>query len=165
VIALRGLPAPGSFLSLFMLLAAVAAPLAAQERVALTVWAVQATQEGREAKHFDAGLAEIQKILAPLPYDTFSEVKVHQNKQLPFQAETKLALDDRYTLIVHPTGREEDGRVRMAIRVEMPPRKQGEAPVAAISVTLLLKPGEKIKLQGLRADSGGELVVVLGTAG
>jgi hypothetical protein len=136
--------------------------LAAAEAVSLSVWAVQATHENKPEKEYDRSLAEIQKLLAPLPYDTFREVQSHRNKTVGYSQETRLPLDRNYTLIVHPTAREEDGRVRMEIRVEMPPKKEGGAPIEAIAVTLLLQPGEKIKLQGLRGDGGGELIVVLG---
>ena len=155
---------PKQFLGILLALCLAASAGLAAESVSLSVWAVEATQENRTEKHYDRGLAEIQKLLAALPYDTFKEVKSHRNRATAFNRESSLVLDGAHTLIVHPTGREEDGRVRIQLRVELAPKEPGKAPVTAISATLLLKPGEKIKLQGLRGQRGGELVVVLGTS-
>ncbi|MBI2435977.1 MAG: hypothetical protein HYV26_24235 [Candidatus Hydrogenedentes bacterium] len=136
---------------------------AGAESVSFSMWAVQATQEGKTEKSYAAGLEEVKSVLAPLPFDTFEKISIQKGVPAAYEDDTRLKIDSTYALVLHPQAKEDDGRIRLDIRVET--RKKPTAPpVNALSATILLKPGEKLKLQGFSLPSGGEMVIVLATS-
>lgn len=141
------------------LLAASGAGGQADEKVFLSVWAVQATNEERESRHFDPGLETIRDAVADLPFDTYRRVRADR-KEAACGAEIRFPLDARYTLFVKPVSREDDGRIRLDIRVEIAPRKEGDKPVNALSTRMIAAPGKKTRLGGFKLDKG-ELLIVL----
>ena len=132
---------------------------APNDAVVVSFWAVQATHEGQNPKHFDPGLEAIQGAVADLPFDTYRKVQAAE-KKLAFGSENRLALDARYTLVLKPIAKEPDGRIRMDIRVEMAPQNPQDKPVTALSTRMALSPGKQTKLGGFKLDRG-ELVIVL----
>jgi hypothetical protein len=139
--------------------AAFAAGADATRPVDLSLWATQATQEQRPEKYFDAGLEPIRTAVNDLPFDTYKKVKVSR-QAAPCGEESRLAIDERYTLFVKPVSREADGRIRLEIRIEMAPKEPGGKPVKALDTRMMLAPGEKVKFGGLKLAQG-ELVVVV----
>lgn len=127
----------------------------------LAVWAVQATVESRDDLKFGAGLDEIRGELSGLQFNTFKLLTAGRFAA-PFGQETRTALHPRYSLVATPVSREEDGRIRIDLRVEMPPRAPGGKPVVAVQTRVMMAPGTRVKLGGLRLEEG-DLVVVLET--
>ena len=128
----------------------------------VSVWAALGTSEGRETPSFEPALEAIRKAVADLPYDTYRKVAVSRTTA-PFGEETKVKLDEKYTLVLEPLSRTEQGHLRMEIRITAPPRKKGEARVNLLSTGVVLKPGNQLKLRGLHTDAG-ELIIVLQAA-
>ena len=136
-----------------------AAPaFAAVRAVEVSVWAVEATKEGREEKHFESGLAPIRKIVERLPYDTYRKVCA-ASRVAPFGEKTPMPIGTAFTLFVSPHSVENDGRLRMNLVVQLAPKKKGAKPIKALETTVLLVPGKKIKLRGFKRGNA-ELVIV-----
>lgn len=132
---------------------------AAEDSVRVSVWAVRAAREGRQEKAFSEGLDAVKNILTRLPYDTFTEVKSYDSKAISLGKESALPLDTAYTLALTPVSREEDGRIKMQLKVQMAPKSKDQKPVEALSATLLVKPQDKIKLQGLHGEKGDLIII------
>ncbi len=145
------------------ILIALAGGLAADDRtdttVSLSMWAIQASSEGRETKFFDAAVAPIRGSLSDLPFDTYRTLETRR-LHIPYGNESQTYLTDNYKLIVRPISKEEDGRIRLNLCVEIPPKDPRRTPVKAIDTRLLLAPNQKIKVGGLQLEQG-ELVIVL----
>lgn len=109
-------------------------------------------------KQYDSGLDMIKTALASLPFDHFKRLASERAKTKVGE-ESKVRIDDRYTLFATPESRGNDGRVRMEIRVEMA-RSDGKPPTKAVDTTLLLAPGKMVNLGGFKMDQG-ELVIVM----
>lgn len=146
-----------ALLGLLMVLPAV---FAAADQSSISMWAIQATSEGREKKEVDPELSAVERILLGLPFDTFEKLEVKEEVKLPFGQETRIRITDTYTLVLKPVNREFDGRVRMELRVELKEPDAKES-VNALAAKALMQPGEKIKLQGFKLPSGADLVLVL----
>ncbi len=142
------------------LIAAIAlgAP-AGEEPVSMSVWAVQATQEGHSPKQFEAGLESIRGAVADLPFDTYRKVQA-LTQTLPAGQETRVAIDARYTLFLKPLDTDPEGRIRLEVRVELAPKAPQDKPVTALSTRLALAPGKQAKVGGFKLEQG-ELVIVL----
>lgn len=147
-----------AILELIVLLAGVAVNEQAPP-VNLAVWSVQARLEGRDTPYYGPGLEPIQNELGGLHFNSFY-LLASGRFPAPFGQETRISANPIYTLIVSPVSREEDGRVRLDIRIEMTPKAPGEKPIAAVSTRVLLAPGSRVKLGGMRLDQG-ELVLVI----
>jgi len=130
------------------------------EAVTVSMVAVRATIEGREEKHFDAGLEAIRKAVADLPYDTYRKVKSSKTPA-PFDQETKIGINKEYSLYVTPLAKKSDGRIRMKARIEMQPKDEKKKAINTHVTTALLKPGKKLKFCGGMKADGGELVVII----
>lgn len=139
-----------------VIVSAVGAPA---DSVDLSLWAAHATQEGRSPKHFDPGLEPIESAVADLPFDTYRKAQVTR-QPIPYKSETRLSIDARYTLFVTPRAKEQDGRIRLDIRVESAPKNPQAKPIIALSTRLMACPGKKTRLGGFKLDRG-ELVIVL----
>lgn len=123
--------------------------------------AVMASKEGKTAADYGPGLDSIRTLLADMEgdYDTFRKTG-GQALSLPFEEETELPVDDRYSVFVKPLSREKSGVIRAQVRVTMR-RKPGDTPVNAVVTTVQFAPGKPMKLRGLKR-AGGELALVLG---
>ncbi|GEM_PF-1127206 len=131
----------------------------AEDRVTLSLWAAQATQEGKTPKEFDPGLEPITNAVADLPFDTYKKI-LATKQSIVLKKETKIPVESRYSLCITPMSKESDGRMRMDIRVEITPKTPGDKPVVALSTRLMLSPGKLVKLGGFPLEKG-ELIIVL----
>ena len=125
----------------------------------LSVWSIQARLEGRDTRYYGPGLEPVLNELASLHFNSFYLLSSGQFPA-PFGAETRTSMHPWYTLVTSPVSREADGRIRLDVRVEMAPKEPGGKPVVAVSTRVLLAPGGRVKLGGMRIEEG-ELVVVL----
>jgi hypothetical protein len=133
------------------------------ETVTLKIWAVAASQEGREERHFDPGLEAIREAVGDLNFDTFRKIQIDQ-KRLETDKETRIPLNATYALCLKPLSRDAEGRIRMEIRVEMQPKEPGSRVLNIISTRMALPPNQMAKLGGAKLEKG-ELVVVLQATG
>lgn len=142
-------------------LALLLLPLTGQteaDPISLQVWAVEASREGNDPPRYDRAAAEIKDALADLPYDAY--VTVHRGTQsLQEQRETRVRINERYTLILRYLSRDPNRRARVAVTVELMPRDPEGSPARVVETSLLLAPGNKARIGGLRAEKG-ELVLV-----
>jgi len=90
----------------------------AKQTVVLQCWVVEASYEEREAPHFDPGLEPIKQAVSDLTFNTYRKLKA-QRAAMAVDETARLPINGRYTLFLTPVSREEDGRVRVDIRVEM----------------------------------------------
>lgn len=127
--------------------------------VPLNLWALQATQEAHTPAQFDPGLDAIRDAVADLPFDTYHTVKALR-QDLPRGQETRVPLNERYSLVLSPLENDAEGRVRLELRVEIAPKTPQDKPVTALSTRLAIRPGEQAKVGGFKLDQG-ELVIVI----
>ncbi len=124
--------------------------------------AIQATVEGRNETHYDAGLREIQNALDGLRYDTYRQM-AKQQARAPFGQEIEFAIDERYTLYVTPLGRQRNGRVRVETRVEKRLDEYDEdgeqKTVNALKTTSSVTPGDNLCLGGFPLEEGDMIIV------
>ena len=124
------------------------------------MWAVQASDEGREERYYTPGLDKrARKAMADLPYDTYNALRI-ASRPAPYQWETRFPINEKYTLIAKPISPQLDGRLRIDVRVAMAPKQAGDEPVKALDIRLVVTPGNAVKFRGLQLDEG-ELVIVL----
>lgn len=136
----------------------LAAPRALAEQVSMAMWAVQVTTEGRTEPFFDPGLEEVRETLGKTG-DTFRKLKTARSS-LQSGSESAQVIGEGYTLFVTYLGRENDGHIRLDIRVQRQPADPNAPPVNAMVTRLSMTPGKKVKLQGFKM-SKGELAIVL----
>lgn len=127
--------------------------------VNVSVVAVQASKEDRAEPMFDAGLDSVRDALKDLPYDTFKKL-ASTNVSAPFEKDTSVTLTSKYTLYVTPSSKEENGQIRMTLRVEMPSKDPQGKPVNVLSTTVSATPGKQLVLRGLKLDAGEGVVVI-----
>lgn len=124
--------------------------------VQVSVVAVQAKNEGRGSKYFGPGLQEVRTAISGLNYDSFYKVR-SADVPAPYGEETKIFIDEQYTLYVTPVSVSADGRIRIRARITM---KSDQKTIKALDTTLTMMPGSRLNLGGLRLKSG-ELIVVM----
>lgn len=112
----------------------------------------------RREKTYDGGLEPIRSVLASLPYDTFRRV-ASKRAETEVGKEERIPVNDRYTFFARPQSVGEDGRVRMAVRVEM--RRADGTQATALDTTILLVPGRMVNLGGFKLDEGDLLMVMV----
>lgn len=111
-------------------------------------------------ERFGPGLKEVRRALAGLDYKAFRRIN-RVEKSVKYLSEARVELNDRYAMYVKPMSRDERGRVRLNVRVEMAPKKKGEKPINVVSnTTIALVPGKQANVGGMRLEEG-ELIVVL----
>ena len=125
--------------------------------LALQYWAVEGTMEGRDAKSYDTQAQAIRDALQDLRFDTYHTLK-HQTIRLQPSKDSRIPLKDRYTLILNYTGREQDGRARVAATIELASKDPNTKPRKVVQTTLLLSK-EKARIGGLRTEKA-ELILV-----
>ena len=143
---------------LFSLLLSCAA--LADNALSLRCQVVQATTEEHSTPYFDAKAKAIKHLLDDLPFNTFrtlkeSEEKVDENLQ------TKVALNPRYTMTMLTSGTDSTGRIRLIVRVNLLPKEPDKSEQQVLETTLLLAPGGKARVCGLRCEKERELIVGL----
>lgn len=124
------------------------------------IWAMEAHTEGRDSPHFDSGLEEVRDAVKALKFDTYLKLKtdVHQ-----FKDDTKYQspIDAVYSLTASAPVTDKDGRYRMKLTISMASKKAPGGEIEALDTELLLPPGKKVLVRGLKLGDGKELVVVL----
>lgn len=138
------------------------AALAQQEdTIEISMVAIQASFEDREEKLYDRTLDSVRQALEDLDeYDTFRLVR-EQKRPAQYREKTRIQVNDRYTLIITPMGRDSRGRIRIQASIEEEIRRNDEIITrTALEFTSNVAPGRPLKLCGLRLDEG-ELVLVV----
>ena len=120
--------------------------------------AVQAKNEGRAQKYFGPGLEPVRRAVGGLDYDSFYKIQSAE-VPAPYGEETKIYINEQYTLFITPVERMDDGRIRLKARITMQSRDRRRT-INALDTTLAMKPGSHLNLGGLRLTSG-ELIVVV----
>ena len=73
-----------------------------------------------------------------------------------------MPLDESYSLIVEPTAVDKQGRIRLKTQVMMKKKsKDGVKLVKALDTVLVMAPGKRLNLGGLKLEGGGDLIIVL----
>ncbi len=124
------------------------------------VWAMEAHAEGRDAPHFDPGLDEVKDAVKGLDFDTYLKLKTDVHTFTDEKA-YRAAINEQYTLSASAPVLTKDGRYRMKISITMPSKKQPGDEIDALATDLLLQPGKKVLVRGLKLGDGKEMVVVL----
>ena len=132
---------------------------AAVKPVLLSIWAVQALKTGNGQKEFDSGAQTVRKAIEDLPYDTFRSLFAGGATVAP-GAETRLPLNDRYTLLLQCRAREGKNAAHIDFTVELPPPSPGGAPRKAVQSCMIVCTGKMVRIGGLKMNEG-EMVVVL----
>ena len=125
--------------------------------VTVSMIALQATDETQP--YFDPQLNTVRHALADVKRNTFRKIASRQ-MAAPYEKDTKLAINSRYTLYITPLSKEADGRVRARARITLAPRDGQGKSINAVDTTLVIVPGDYVKIRGLKLDEG-ELVVLL----
>ncbi len=142
------------------LMALSAAPAdAATQPVAISLWAVQALKTAGTEKHFDNGAQAVRNAVEDLPFDTFHGVFTGGAAVAP-GGETRLALNDNYTLLLQCQTREGKDEAHVDITVEIPPASPGGPARKAVQSCMVLRTGKMVRIGGLTMKEG-EMVVVL----
>lgn len=141
-------------------------------RIAMT--ALQATLDGVKEPRMDRDARAVSEALVDLKgkFDTYRNLRVLKTVA-PYRQETKLAINDRYTLYLTPLSKDDNDRIRCKVRISMKVEEKVPNPAAsaaavrtveknAVDCTFLAVPGKLFKLTGslLKLDEG-QLVVVL----
>jgi len=148
-----------STVGLYVLMLLPGAAASTEPPMGMSLWAVHASQEQRPEPHYDPELQPIKNALADLPYNTFHAVKITREK-LPFNEDTRIDIDPKYTLVAMPLNREGAGKVKVDLRIEVTPSDPGKTPVKALQTRLTMQSRQPVKLRGLKREPG-ELVLVL----
>lgn len=127
------------------------------------VWAMEAHAEGRDTPHFDPGLDEVKDAVKALKFDTYLKLKTDEYT-FTDEKEYRAALNEQYTLSASAPTLAKDGRYRMKIKITMPSEKKPGDEIDALATELLLQPGKKVLVRGLKLGDGKEMVVVLSLA-
>ena len=151
----------GLVLAAFRIAAAGAS--AAAESVSLSMWAVQATQESRENPFYEPGLEAIKEAVSGLPFNTYRKIQTTR-QAAPFNEKTRFSINDRYTLLVTPLSKDEDGRIRVELCVLMASKDPEKDTVKALESRLVVPPDKNVNLHGFKLEEG-ELVIVLAAKG
>ncbi len=125
--------------------------------LSLQCWVVEGSREDRETPLFDAEAQRVQDALADLQFDTWRTLH-SRTVQLPAGEDMRIPLKERYTLILHYIGLDEDNRARVTATVELAPKEPDDEPCNVLQTILLLS-REKVRIGGLRTEAG-ELVLV-----
>jgi len=138
----------------------LAAPRAGAQETQLHFWAMEAHTEGRQKVHFDPGLEAVREAVKPLKHDTYSKLKIgtHTFKDSKDFAEK---LCPAYTLKASAPEQAEGGRYRVKVRITLSASGEKSDEIDALDTDLLIQPGKKVLVRGLKLDDGKELVLVL----
>jgi hypothetical protein len=131
--------------------------------VQFSVWAVQALKTGSAEKHFDSAAQSVRKTIADLPYDTFRGLFTGSASVAP-GAETRLKLNETYTLLIQCRTRDGKDGAHVDLTVELTPTQATEAPRKAVQTCIIVSAGKKVRIGGLKMKEG-EMVVVLEMTG
>jgi len=129
------------------------------EQVELSMTALMATNEGRTVKYIDPSLNKIRHAVEHLDYDTFKKLTATETS-LTYGKETKLRINDRFTLGLTPEKKDSKGRVRVHAIIEAA-SSDGKRKKKALDSMLILAPGKPINLAIVGSEDGGLFVVLV----
>lgn len=156
-------------LALAVLVHASAAGDALTTPVHVEWFAVQATDEGRDqgVMQFGDGLDAVREAIENfvekkrLKLDTFARI-AHSKVRAAPNAETKFEVNDRYTTFVKPLSRDEDGRIRMTVRIEEASERDGKKTVRdALNTTSSVASNAPLLLGGLKLERGNLIGAII----
>jgi hypothetical protein len=127
------------------------------------IWAMEAHTEGRATPHFDAGLEPAREAVKSLKFDTYLKLKTDEHT-FKDAKEYRTEIDDLYSLTASAPAVEKDGRFRMKIKITMDSKTSPGTEIEALDTELLLSPGKKVVVRGLKLGEGEEMVIVLSLA-
>lgn len=127
------------------------------------IWAMEAHLEGRTTPHFDEGLEPIREAVKALKFDTYLKLKTDEHT-FTDTTEYSAPIVDQYSLTASAPVLEKDGRYRMKIKIAMESETSPGTIVEALETELLLLPGKKVVVRGLKLGEGEEMVLVLSLA-
>ena len=112
-------------------------------------------------KVFGKGLESVRRDIANLNYSNFQKLSAY-SATINFGEPTKVPIDESYTLVVEPTAVDKQGRIRLNTQVMMKKKtKDGVKLVKALDTVLVMAPGKRLNLGGLKLKNGGDLIIVL----
>lgn len=111
------------------------------------------------ARRFDDGAKPLERILADIPYTDFKTLYATR-QNTAYRQDAVFPVCPKYKMFITPLDKEPDGRIRVNVRVEIPPERPEDKPVNALETRLVMAPGKEVKLRGFRLPQG-ELVIVL----
>jgi len=151
-----------ALLIVWMVFGAWAGYAQVESRVDIAMVAVRASQEGRKEKAVERSLTRVRETLESIDeYDTFRMVRTSES-DAAYQEECRLPINNRYTLLISPIGRDASGRIRLRARIEEQIRRDEKlVKRIALEATTSLAQGRPLKLCGLRLEEEGELVVIV----
>jgi len=141
----------------------VAIAVAPAEDADLQYWAMEAHTEGRDEPHFDKGLEPVRGAVKGLKHDTYTKIKTGTH---PFKGDEPFSekLDGEYCLKTTAPQKADGGRYRMTVRITMVKKGDGEKEIEALETELLLQPGKKVLVRGLKLEDDRELLIVFSLA-
>lgn len=125
-----------------------------------SLWAMEANKEGRKAPHFDTGLEAVQDAVKTLEFDTYLRLKTDDHT-FEENKEYRTPINDQYSLSASAPVAQKDGRYRMKIKITMTSTQAPKKEIEALDTELLLQPGKKVLVRGLKLGEDKEMVVVL----
>ena len=138
-------------------------PIWADGSAEFKIWAMEAHTEGRATPHFDAGLEPAREAVKSLKFDTYLKLKTDEHT-FKDAKEYRTEIDDLYSLTASAPAVEKDGRFRMKIKITMDSKTSPGTEIEALDTELLLSPGKKVVVRGLKLGEGEEMVIVLSLA-
>lgn len=138
----------------------LAVPRAGAAEAQLNFWAMEAHTEGRAKVHFDPGLEAVKEAVKTLKHDTYTKLKIgtHTFKGSKDFSEK---LNTSYQLKASVPEEAEGGRYRMKLRITLSTGEKDGKEIEALETDLLLQPGKKVLVRGLKLADDRDLVVVL----
>lgn len=145
--------------------AALLAPLQswADGSTEFKIWAMEAHVEGRDTPHFEEGLEAVREAVKALKFDTYLKLKTDEHTFTDDRA-YDVAINEQYTLEASAPEAAEGGRYRMNIKITMDSKTSPGTEIEALNTELLLLPGKKVVVRGLKLGEGDEMVIVLSLA-
>jgi hypothetical protein len=128
--------------------------------LSLSCSVVEATGEDRKEPFYDEGATRIKEALRDLGYNTFRTV-YEQAYLLAPQEENKTSLTKHYTMGILFEGMDDTGRARVKLTVMLLYEEPTKPPCIVVETTLLIAPGGKARVGGLRGENKGDLVFIL----
>ena len=145
-----------------VLLAFSSVAMAEPDPVEFSFVAVKGTTSGNQStKVFGPGLESVRHDIANLNYSNFQKLSSY-SATINFGEPTTVPIDESYSLIVEPTAADKQGRIRLKTQVMMKKKsKDGVKLVKALDTVLVMAPGKRLNLGGLKLEGGGDLIIVL----
>ena len=110
-----------------------------------------------EQPYMDKNLEPVAEALANLPFTSYEAVTITE-EEVPWQKETPMAVNAKYTVNVTPAGQNEEGAIELLVRIEM--LQEDGAYIDALKAQALAAQNGALRFRGMPLNSG-ELIVLL----